>query len=298
MAIDKRSSAKYIISQTMQKIDGIGRSKTAEKEQSNIKGQNGHKISFKAHSIKQMQNARTVLTQYAEFLKENHGSKIYSHINSETARDFLVQKSTEVSGGTLNTYISTMAKLSDNFNQLGISAISRNEITDIRQEFKENNVSLEKNHYNRAYTTEQISDMRTYMQNTEHSLSFELQHQIGLRADDALNSQKWQINETSGTLTIIGSKNGLNYETAPLQAELLEKVIEAKEQGYKASYSEYREELKQAGAENGSHGLRYSFAQNRVQELQSQGYGEQEAKAQTSLELGHSRIEITNHYLA
>lgn len=44
---------------------------------------NGHKASQKIHSIKSMQNARTLATQYAEYIKAYYG-KIYQNLNSKT----------------------------------------------------------------------------------------------------------------------------------------------------------------------------------------------------------------------
>jgi integrase len=48
---------------------------------------------------------------------------------------------------------------------------------------------------------------------------------------------------------------------------------------------------------NGSHGLRWSFAQERFQEIQQHGYTYEQALTQISHELGHERADITEHYL-
>ncbi len=45
-----------------------------------------------------------------------------------------------------------------------------------------------------------------------------------------------------------------------------------------------------------SHGLRYSFAQMRLTELFKQGKTFDQAKGQVSLEMGHSRLGITDVY--
>ncbi|QKF93246.1 integrase domain-containing protein [Campylobacter sp. CCUG 57310] len=294
--LNNRSSGKFIISRLMQKLDGIGISKSASRAASTVKGQNGHKISTQAHSIKSIQNARTVVTQYISYLQENYGKKIYPHINSDTAREFLISKIDHISGGTLNTYISTMAKISDGFNGLGIKNIDRARITDLRSELKNEGVNLKKNYHNRSYPKKEIENIREYMQATPYLLSFDLQVEAGLRADDALNSSKWIIH-SNNTITVEGSKNGLSYTTRVLPSNLVNRATEAKKSGFKANYSDYRTQLKQAGADDGSHGLRYSFAQNRYEELKQEGYTNLEARAQVSIEMGHSRDEITLHYL-
>ncbi len=289
--LGKRASANAVINAIMSKSNGIGTSKTEARNSSNLKGQNGHKISSKAHSISSMQNLRTVTTQYVNHVKENYSGRVLENINQESIRSFLNIKQETLKGSSLNTYISALGKVADNLQELGYSNINRQEIVSYREDF-----NTSKEHINRAYNNPQeiINNMQN---NSPYGLSAELQYKIGLRVDDALNSQKWTINPDS-TLTISGSKGGINYQTAPLSNSLLEKVREAKEQGYKGNYTEYRETLKENSKEwHGTHGLRYNFAQNRVLELQEQGLNYNEALAKTSLELGHSREEITLHYL-
>jgi len=293
----QRASANAIINRVMSNANGVNQSKTEARNNSNQIGENGHKVSDKAHSIKEVQNLRTVTTQYINFVKENYAGKVANNINADSAKAFLQAKAEEVKGSTLNTYVSTMNKMADNLNKDGIGTLNRENIQSIKQELKEG-YSLSKEHINRAYDNTQA--IQEQMRNTTMSLSADLQIEAGLRANDAINSDKWQINPDN-TLTINGSKGGITYTTAPLSDELIQKVQEAKEMGYKANYSEYREAIIEAvqstGQEyKGTHGLRYSFAQNRLEELKERGYTETEAKGQVSLELGHSRLDITDHY--
>lgn len=64
----------------------------------------------------------------------------------------------------------------------------------------------------------------------------------------------------------------------------------------------YRNDLKQAAKAsgqdyNGTHGQRWSYAQNRMESLQKNGMGYEAAKQQVSWEMKHFRSEITEHYL-
>ncbi len=296
--INKRSSSQYIISRVMSNAKGIGESKTQAKALSNIKGQNGHNVSSKAHSIKSIQNLRSVTTQYIKYLQnEFNTNKPFKYISNETIKGFMKEKAQEVSGGTVNTYISSAAKMTDNLKAVGANNLDRNEILKIRQELKGQGKNLHKGYYDRAYIPKQTHEIKEYMRtNTPYSISVELQHRAGMRADDAINSNKWQFNKDN-TITIKGSKNGLNYTTRELSKDLIQKAIQAKESNYKAHYSDYRQKLTEAGAVNGSHGLRYSYAQERFSQLEQQGKSHNECLAQVSLEMGHSRLEITNHYL-
>lgn len=207
-----RCSVKYAVSRVMNALDGIGESKRQARASSEIVGQNGQKISQKIHSIKSMQNARTVATQYAEYIKANYG-KIYPNLNSQTMRDFLQSKLDQVSGPTINTYISTAAKIADAFRQLGVKNIDRNDILALRNELKNSDIDLSKHRTDRSYTATELNKMREYMQDTPYLLSFDLQRQAGMRIDDATDSKKWSIDRSTNTITIRGSKNGLTYTT-------------------------------------------------------------------------------------
>ena len=298
--LGNRASVNSVIKAVMSNANGIGESKRDSRANSGIKGQNGQNISTKAHSISSIQNMRTVATQYFNHVKENHEGRVLENVNADTMKEFIDKKLEDgLSGASANTYISELARISDNLNQLGVDTVSRAEITDYRNELKED-YNLQSEHINRAY--ENASEIVSSMyENTAYGLSSELQYELGLRADDASNSEKWSINE-DGSLHIENSKGGIEYDTKVLNEDLLEKVREAIEQDYKVAYEDYREALKDAVNENneewhGTHGLRYDFAQERFEELKEQGLNDNEALAEVSLEMGHSREEITEHYL-
>lgn len=291
--LGKRASAGAVLKALMSNANGIGISKRESRNSSGVKGQNWHNISTKAHSISSIQNMRTVAKQYINYVNENYQGRVLANITPESVRDFIDYKAESLADSSINTYISELGKIADNLRELGHDIISRDEIVSYRDE-----LGLERTSENRAYDqAEQI--VENMYENSPYGLSAELQLEVGLRVDDALNSEKWSINEDN-SLTISGSKGGIEYQTAPLNDDLIERVKEAIEQEYKGNYTEYRETLKENTSESwhGTHGLRYNFAQNRMGKLQQeQGLTYNEALAQTSLELGHSREEITLHYL-
>ena len=291
--INKRASATAVINKIMSNANGIGTSKTQAKANSSLLGQNGQAVSTKAHSIKSLQNLRSITTQYANYVKEHHGNRVVKNINNSTMKDFINHKlENGASEGTANTYISVLGKISDNLNQLGVHTTSRSEITAYRSELKANGHHLQKNHTNRAYSnTKAIIDAMS--NSSPYSLSTQLQVEAGLRADDAINSAKWILN-MNNTLSIQGSKNGLNYTTSPLSDETAARVREAINNGYSVNYGEYRVSLKEAVEStaqewNGTHGFRYTYAQEAL--------GNGASRAEISLNMGHSREEITSHYL-
>ena len=71
---------------------------------------------------------------------------------------------------------------------------------------------------------------------------------------------------------------------------------------FKIDKDSYRTDLKHAAHSSGqrysgSHGLRWNFAQNRMEELQKNGVRFEQALAVVSTEMGHERVSITKHYL-
>jgi len=287
--IHKRASANAVINKIMSHSKGIGDSKTQAKSQSDTIAQNGQAISTKVHSLKSTDNMRTITTQYVNFVKEHYGNRVVGHLNNETMKEFIDHKLQTVSQGTANTYISVLAKVSDNLNQLGIHSTSRSEITSYRTELRTNGNDLQKNHINRA-NEDPRAIVRAMEENTPYGLSTTLMLEAGLRADDALNFSKLTLN-ADNSLYVEQSKNGLNYTTAPLNEETAQRVAEAISNQISVNYGEYRVALKEAvesiGQEwKGVHSLRWDYVQNSDLDL-----------ATLSLSLGHSREEISLHYL-
>jgi len=307
MKLYSRASANSVIKAVMNKANGIGTSKIQTKQNSSIYGQNGHKVSSKYHSVKAAENMRTVSTQFINYLKENHGSKVVLNMNRETVKEFINMKSLEVKGSSLNTYISTMAKVVDNLNELGVKTISREDIHNLRKELKNEGISLFKESINRAMKCpEKI--VQSMENNSAYGLSSRLSYEAGLRISDATDSSKWRINEATKTLTIVGSKGGITYQTTEISEQLIERVREAISNNYKVNNEEYARALKEAViGENekwkGSHSLRYNHAQELYNKLHEQNKdyslnrSEQQILSEVSRSLGHSRIEITHHYL-
>ena len=307
MKLYSRASANSVIKAVMNKANGIGTSKIQTKQNSSIYGQNGHKVSSKYHSVKAAENMRTVSTQFINYLKENHGSKVVSNMNRETVKEFISVKSLEIKASSLNTYISTMAKVVDNLNELGVKTISREDIHNLRKELKNEGINLSNERINRA-TKNPEAIVRSMEKNTGYGLSARLQYEAGLRISDSTNSSKWKVNEDTKTLTISGSKDGITSQTTEISEQLMQRVQEAISNNYRVNNEEYGRVLKEAViGENekwrGSHSLRYNHAQELYNKLheQNKDYGlnrsEQAILSEISRSLGHSRIEITHHYL-
>jgi len=296
--LGQRASSNAVVKAVMSQMNGIRESKSKAKLESNIKGQSGHFVSSKAHSIKTIQNVRSVTKQYISYIKSNYGNRVVKYINSATAKEFLLSK--DISGASLNTYISSLAKTADNLKILGAGTLTRNDIHNIRKELKET-IDMSKNHRDRSYTNKD-KIIENVAKSSPYSLSCKLNFEAGLRLSDSIDSSKWRLNN-DGTLHIMQSKNGLNYNTMPLSASLYKEVNEAMKNGYKIDRNEYSKVLKEAieltnQKYNGVHGTRYSFARDRYHELkESFGLSKTESLSILALEMGHSRAEISMWYL-
>lgn len=71
---------------------------------------------------------------------------------------------------------------------------------------------------------------------------------------------------------------------------------------FKINYQKYAIDIKDAcklanETANGSHGFRWTFAQNRVREYQKYGYSYEQSIQGVSWEMKHFRANITEHYL-
>ena len=181
----------------------------------------------------------------------------------------------------------------------------------------------------RAYTIEQIH-LISKSQTEKNRLATELAHAAGLRAHElftlrpkqersASTHRQWTAKRFSGRegiiYTVIG-KGGLTREVLipePLAQRLEEQrlnipvIIKDREINYECYYKigggkDWTNSFSAAskrvlGWSHGAHGLRHTYAQTRMHELQRQDFIYLEALGIVSQELGHFRPDITEVYL-
>lgn len=181
----------------------------------------------------------------------------------------------------------------------------------------------------RAYTAEQI-EMVASAQTDKNRLATKIVQASGIRAHELLTLQRKEDQAASthrqwseqrfqgrdGVIYTVSGKGGLIREVLipkALAAELESKrltmpiTIKDREIIYKKYYdiaggknwsNSFSTASKRAlGWSNGGHGLRHSYAQTRMDELQGSGLIYYEALGIVSQELGHFRPDITEVYL-
>lgn len=180
----------------------------------------------------------------------------------------------------------------------------------------------------RAYTPEQIS-MIADRQTEKHALATEIAHTAGLRAHELITlapaseqpahkrpALESKFEGREGVLYTVDGKGGLIREVMIPRdlAERLEerrldtpKKVTDRNVNYTQRYdigagnlfsaSFTRASDRALDWSTGAHGLRHSYAMERMNELQSRGYDRETALETVSQEMGHFRPEITEIYL-
>jgi integrase len=180
----------------------------------------------------------------------------------------------------------------------------------------------------RAYTSEQVS-MIADRQTEKHALATEIAHAAGLRAHELLTlapaserpadirpALESKFEGREGVLYTVHGKGGLVREVL-IPKDLADR-LEARrfdEPKLVTDRNVFYEQRYDIGAGNlfsasfsrasdraldwstGAHGLRHSYAIERMDELQSRGYDRDTALETVSQEMGHFRPDITEIYL-
>jgi len=148
---------------------------------------------------------------------------------------------------------------------------------------------------------------------TEHKLVANIQLEGGARVEGVGLIKKEQLHgyiidyvsqEKKGVLETKekGGKIGDILLSPAIYQELKNYFVKTKKAFFRIDYQQYNNAIKIACLESGqkhmgSHGFRWTFAQNRVREYQSNGYSYEQALQGVSWEMKHFRASITEHYL-
>lgn len=256
-----------------------------------------------------LKNVATTLARSGESLK---------NLTPETAKTYLADRAAEVGQKTLDMERQAIqAMLQHVTHQL--DQTERLEV--IKSEHQQ---VLEA----RAYTTEQVA-MISASQSEKHALATEIAHAAGLRAHELITlapaserpadlrpALESKFEGRDGVLYTVAGKGGLVREVM-IPSELAERLEERRldepkqvtdrgvfyEQRYDiGAGKQFTDSFSKASDRaldwsTGAHGLRHSYAQERMDELQSRGYDRDTALETVSQEMGHFRPEITEVYL-
>jgi len=276
---NKLGSINYQVNQIIKKLNGIGTSKReARKTEATKKiALNGRNVSSKIHSIKYLKDTRRTLLNLGKFAKEKHGVKDISKINIKIVKDWINSKNIGFRGAS--NYISMLNKVK-NYMEFGGQRLQ-----ELREELRPK-LARPANE-TRAYKHLDKIEMQE-----KYQIAFKLQRDYGLRVAPATNINPTE--QLKGNVLFYKEKGG-KISHKELNPELAEKIREtAKNGGYKVPYSSYKYALRKAIEKTGqkytgSHGIRHTYAQKRLEEGLT--------KAEVSAEMGHNREDIIRVYL-
>jgi len=297
-----KGNIKYQTKQIIHEIDGIATSKKIARKSTKNLGANGHKVSTKAHGYEYKNDIEQLTKELGNFAKKSYLVKDMQCIDNNIVRAFIGDKIEDgIMHKSLKVYVSKLEKI-----HIGLSKIpkkydehkehfGRSILADLRLDI--DHFAIRSEHKNRAYTSPNpiINNMKEI-----NKLAAQLQLDYGLRVSEATQILKQQmlpnnqilINGKGGFTRIINVSNGL-YNML---------YLHIKSMGFLSiSYSKYLSDFKisvekSSQEYNGTHGLRYNFAQSQFEKYCKKMPVKSGLK-KVSYELGHKRLEITRYYL-
>jgi integrase len=247
------------------------------------------------------------------FVKEEFGIRDLEKLTTNHIRDFLdYKKEMGVSYSHWSGYAAAIGKLENALNRYS-QAFNRGNNYDFRAAVRELRPEAQAElprfqgtrHYDNPYR------LINAISNQTHQLVARIQHESGLRVAGASIVTIGQLQglatdrltgKAVGVISYVGK--GGKAGTAQMSPETYQRLathvgkceeLNISADGYRASLKEAAQATGQTY--NGSHGLRWNFARERFQELQGKGLSYENALGMVSHEMGHNRIEITEHYL-
>lgn len=297
-------------------VNQIGQSKHAAKKEARNQGASTwHQIGRQlgVHSFSTADAYRDVWAQILQYAKQEFGVKDIEKLTGANVSSFLASKVEHgVAYATFQQYAAAAEKLAVALNRYSerlerANSYSFSEaIKEVRSKARE---ELARFDASRAY--ENPRAVIAQISKADHQLAACLQLESGARiheislikgpallgtGQDRFTKQEVGFYKMSGK----GGKEGVKAVSIETYRRLEAHV--QKHGVFKINEGAYRESLKTAAAETnqsyeGSHGLRWNYAQGRYNTLQEHGLSDVEAELHISKEMGHERGDITRHYL-
>lgn len=272
-------------------------------------GRHDHQEDGRVHSVGTARGYEQALKGFTQYIQEQHLGNLQNASKNE-ALQYLTRRAARVSQKTLDMDRQAIQM------HLGMKL-------DVIKSDKETILST------RSYTPAQV-DRIVSAQSRLNSLSTQIAYHAGLRAHELLTLQptherkasshrEWSDGRflgRSGTHYTVEGKGGLIREVLlphDLSSRLEEKRLPVPRHvsdrgvnysqhydingGQKWSQSFSAASKRELGFTNGAHGLRHSYAQNRMQALQRHGMTYDAAKRTVAQEVGHFDKNTTEAYL-
>lgn len=288
-------------------IDKIGSSKHQDKINAVENGAvTKHDIGQKigVYSYETREQYINVAVDLAKYARQEFGIRDIARLTSDAVNNFLENKiASGVAKSTFDKYAAAIEKFVSALNtfkeQHNLPAVNI-DISSSREMAKE---MLERTQPTRAY--EEPTTLINAIKDPVFKTIAQAQLAGGFRISE-LNHISLKNFKSDNIFEVIQGKGGLNREVElpkNVYNSLLELAKHPNLDNGKFGFdmNQYRDALKQAAKETGqeytgSHGLRWNAAQNKYIEYSAK-HGEVRAMQMVSNFLGHSRSDITRHYL-
>lgn len=273
---------------------------------------NSHQIAKNSaiHSIKHFKNSESTWRQFANSLKE-HKIKDLEKASNRAIERFLEKKiEAGISSKHFQNVCSHLTKLESMLNSYADKNNTGNtyDFDKKIERYKEiAKIELDSKAEARAY--EKPQDLVDNIQRDDYRLSASIQLEAGARLREAglIDRERLAgITEKGGVISLkAGDTKGGKERDLHVSKETYLKLEKYINENGKLKIDDpraYRDAIKQASNVTnqnytGSHGLRHTYAQNRMNELQTEGVGYRTACLIVSREMGHERPSITELYL-
>ena len=268
-------------------------------------------------SYKTMETYRSVWNNFFNYLKEHWSLKNCELITSEHIEAYFEYKTGYYPSKQYAEKISSaLGKLETALNEYSKNNHTMSCIYDfsVRLDFlkrAKKNASFADKYRNRTYTKPEL--VINALEDENHKIAARIQLEGGARSEGVTLIRKEQLKgyridkitgERKGVVQTKekGGKVGDVFVSPATYDRLSDTIENTNRNLFKIRYDKYAEDIRKAcivagETPKGSHGFRWTFAQNRVRTYQANGYSYQQALQGVSWEMKHFRASITEHYL-
>ncbi len=262
----------------------------------------------KISSYRTMETYREgVWNPFGEFVKAEHGVKDFEKVTAAHVVAYMEKKVEEgVAKQTLEKISSGFGALERALNFYGKTGHDFSARFDVLHQAKE---QLRDGYHDRAYNDPHR--VINNLQREEHRIGARIQTEGGARLEGVSLIKPDQLKGlgtdrfTGKTVGVIyteekGGKGGTVIVSPETYADLKDYIED--HGGFSLDERGYQRDVEQAARASGedpegTHGFRWNFAQERVEELQAHKLTHEEARQEVNWEMKHERGSITDHYL-
>lgn len=316
-----RGSINWQVRQVFSAVNQIGQSKHAGKQSvrsqlsDEKKAATWHAMGKRmgVYSYKTADAYRDVWRVLLGYAKVEYGLKDIEKLSGEHVRAYLEAKIDQgVAHATFMQYAAAIEKLETALNCYSEIHNTQGEYSftvEIEEARHEAHLELDRFEGSRAYNNPE--KLISAITDGRHKLVASIQYEGGPRVHETSlikPGQLWGFREDKITGNLRGYMDVKGKGGKPNEISLTRQTFQClencldKDGEFRIDKDRYRSDLRRAAAETeqkytGSHGLRWSYAQNRFMEAQRCGLTYEPALSLVSEELGHERSDITEHYL-